>query len=299
MNYLKELNIFYHKIDSEDIPANAILLWYTLMSIANSLYWKDELTIALSVIESKSKLSKPTIWRMRKVLEDKGWIKYRATGGRACGTYKLIPFDGQLAFHSESLTEMQNNLAFHSESITETQNDFAFHSEIINKHNKHKTISNKENIKRKNEVAEESAPLPTNPEKREKEKSCAKKEKEKKPPLFEMSKWLETLEPPWQELMQTWLEYKSSRKERYKSEMSVSKCLAQLQRLSEGKSDVAQQIIDQSIANNWAGLFELKRQAYYARNDTSKVAKGQHIGQILQPESEEKRNKILASFGKK
>ena len=80
--------------------------------------------------------------------------------------------------------------------------------------------------------------------------------------------------------------------------MSVGKCLAQLQNLSRNNPQTAQLIIDQSIANNWAGLFELKRQAYYPRGEPT-PARGQHIGQIKQPESEEKKNRILANFGKK
>ena len=99
--------------------------------------------------------------------------------------------------------------------------------------------------------------------------------------------------------MRTWLEYKQSRKERYKSQLSVDKCLAQLKKISGDNQRMAQQVIDQSIANNWAGLFELKRQAYYPRGEPPRPVRGQHIGQIIQPESNEKKNRILSNFGKK
>ena len=135
--------------------------------------------------------------------------------------------------------------------------------------------------------------MPINPEKR-KEKSCGKKEKNKEP-LFDANNCISTLEPPWQEVMRVWLEYKHSRKERYKSEMSVGKCLSQLKSLSGSNTQTAQQIIDQSIANNWAGLFPLRNQGYQARGQP---ATGQHIGQIKQPESEEKKNRIIKNFGK-
>ncbi len=309
MNYIRELNIFYHRIDTEDIPANAILLWYTLMSIANSLHWKEEFNVSISLLESKTKLSKSSICRIRKVLVQKGFIEYRPQGGKLSGIYKIIPLPSHLVCHTDTQSGTQEDLAFHTDTLSG------------NIH-KHKTIYTKENIKRKNEVGTKVPPLPINLEEKKERKSCAKKKEKRElthvaraeansfnyaeqegrrrsqTPLFQSDKWFETLDPPWQELMQTWLEYKSSRKERYKSEMSATKCLAQLQKLSGNDSQIAQQIIDQSIANNWAGLFELKRQAYYARG-TPTPARGQHIGQIKQPESEEKKNRILANFGKK
>lgn len=64
-----------------------------------------------------------------------------------------------------------------------------------------------------------------------------------------------------------WLEYKLERKECYKSQKSIKACYNHLLNLS-GCSDIkaitpqtienAKKIIQQSMANNWAGLFELK-----------------------------------------
>ena len=60
------------------------------------------------------------------------------------------------------------------------------------------------------------------------------------------------------EAFQEWLDYKKARKETYKTQMGVKKCYSLLLNLSRNNPAVAKQIIDQSIANNWAGLFELK-----------------------------------------
>ena len=70
-----------------------------------------------------------------------------------------------------------------------------------------------------------------------------------------------------------------------------------LRNLSGNNSETAVAIIDQSMANNWAGLFELKRQAYTPRGQPQ-PSTGQHIGQIKQPETEEHKNRILEKFGK-
>lgn len=55
-----------------------------------------------------------------------------------------------------------------------------------------------------------------------------------------------------------WIEYKKSRRETYKSEKSKQACYNKLVNLSGGNPEIAKQIVEQSMANNWAGLFELK-----------------------------------------
>lgn len=55
----------------------------------------------------------------------------------------------------------------------------------------------------------------------------------------------------------SWIEYKHERKESYKSERSLKACYNRLLKLSNNNPEVANSIIEQSIANNWAGFFEL------------------------------------------
>ena len=56
-----------------------------------------------------------------------------------------------------------------------------------------------------------------------------------------------------------WIAYKKERKESYKSEMSLKTFYDNLIKLSNNNPDIAMQIVNQSIANNWAGIFELKQ----------------------------------------
>lgn len=98
-------------------------------------------------------------------------------------------------------------------------------------------------------------------------------------------------DPRWLELVKTWLDYKQSRGERYKSELSIKKFHTMLRNLSRGDPDLAAQIIDKSIANNWAGIFELTER-------TSPSVSGQRIGQIKQPADEERRRRLLENFGR-
>lgn len=57
---------------------------------------------------------------------------------------------------------------------------------------------------------------------------------------------------------QLWLDYKRERKESYKSEKSLKIAYNQLVKLSGNNPDTAKLIVEQSIASNWQGLFELK-----------------------------------------
>ncbi len=300
MNYLTEINLFYSWLETNQLSPGSISLWHGLIFIANRSGWCSPLSIPLSTIELRTGISRAGIYRERDRLRDAGLIEFSTSGGRSSGSYKINYLSQRVVSQGDTQTSGAPQFVSQSETQSVVQNgeiqQFVSHSENIYKLNYNK-LNDKEIIKEELEVADESAP-PIIPPSEKKEK-VAPKRKMNPSSQWNERMWLDGLDPPWQELMQTWLEYKSSRKERYKSELSAKKCLEQLRRLSEQNATTAQQIIDQSIANNWAGLFELKRQPYYARNDSTKIAKGQHIGQILQPESEEKRNKILANFGKK
>lgn len=57
-----------------------------------------------------------------------------------------------------------------------------------------------------------------------------------------------------------WLQYKKERREAYKSNLSTQEAYKHLMTLAGGSPDAAMLIVKQSIANNWAGLFELKKQ---------------------------------------
>jgi hypothetical protein len=61
---------------------------------------------------------------------------------------------------------------------------------------------------------------------------------------------------------QNWLEYKSDRKEKYKSDKSIKICFERLTKISNNNIETAKQIIENSIANNWAGLFEIKHNGF-------------------------------------
>lgn len=69
---------------------------------------------------------------------------------------------------------------------------------------------------------------------------------------------IDFVSPEYVEIFTTWLEYKRERRESYKSDKSLRMAYSKLLQLSENDPVKANAIVQQSMANNWAGLFELK-----------------------------------------
>lgn len=68
-----------------------------------------------------------------------------------------------------------------------------------------------------------------------------------------------------------WLEYKKERRESYKSPRSIKAFITRLQNLSGNDLEKAKRIIQISIANNWAGIFELKENG---KNKQQQISQG-------------------------
>lgn len=71
-----------------------------------------------------------------------------------------------------------------------------------------------------------------------------------------------TQDADFEKVIQDWFCYKKERREKYKSERSENAFRERLKKLSENDVKVARAIIDQSMANNWAGIFSLKDETY-------------------------------------
>lgn len=69
--------------------------------------------------------------------------------------------------------------------------------------------------------------------------------------------------PEFKETFLEWLEYKKQRRESYKTEKSTKLCYDKLVKMSGNDPYTARQIVEQSMANNWSGLFELKTENRY------------------------------------
>lgn len=55
-----------------------------------------------------------------------------------------------------------------------------------------------------------------------------------------------------------WVSYKKAKRQTYKTEQSLRACYNKLVKLSNGNADIACRIIEEAMANNWNGFYELK-----------------------------------------
>ena len=285
MNYLTEIRLFYEWLETHHLAPSSITLWHALMYTANRSGWADQVAIPISILESRTQMTRSTIYRSREQLIKRGLIGVEVRGSSFSAIYKMFSLENMLVsqYVSQNVSqnetqsgtqiEMQRSEDGSSVSQNETQNGNIYR------------------VNRDNNIISNSS---TDSNKSNRENSP----KEKK---FSIDKWAKAQESPWRELMLIWLEYKRTRKESYRSEVGAKKCLTLLRNLSGGNAEVAQQIIDQSMANNWAGLFALK-ESPPSRGQPPGRAHGQRLGQIIQSEDEEKRQRFierLKNAGKK
>lgn len=66
------------------------------------------------------------------------------------------------------------------------------------------------------------------------------------------------VEPQFKKIFEEWLKYKRSKNQMYKRQCDLELCYKKLKAHSNGNADKATLIIEQSMMNNWSGLFELK-----------------------------------------
>lgn len=82
----------------------------------------------------------------------------------------------------------------------------------------------------------------------------------------------------------SWLEYKQQRREKYKTQKSLELCYNQMVDKSGNDPKTAMSMINQSMANNWAGLFEI-----------SDIGKKPNQTK-LQPKNDTERQELLDRF---
>lgn len=324
INYMAEIRMFNEWLETNELSTSGITLWYALMYIAYRSGWPPQLCIPVSVIIARTKMSRSTIYREREALRDHGLLEFESVPGRQTCIYRILGFGKRLMSHTETFNGEMSQEMSHTGTFSENPEELISHTETLNgemsqetshtgtfNENPKKLMSRTETfnpagVPLQADFADgknEKTPIYIDNKDRDinggyggKKKKTAKSPKKKKPE-FDLSFIGDGL---WENLVLTWLDYKRSRNESYKSELSVKKFHTMLRNLSRGDPAVAGRVIDKSIANNWAGIFELKDHAGGESSGASaragKPASGQHIGQIKQPEDEERRRKLLDKF---
>jgi len=66
--------------------------------------------------------------------------------------------------------------------------------------------------------------------------------------------------PEYKEILENWFEYKKARRESYKNNKSQQAFYNKLIKISGNNLDISKQIIENSMANNYAGIFPIKKE---------------------------------------
>ena len=348
MNYQTEIRMFNEWLETHELTASGIALWYAFMFMAYRSGWPTDVTIPVSALCLRSKLSRSAVYKERNVLRNYGLIDFDTASGRRSTRYRIRSLEARLVTLEMSAirTQTETGVIIPAENASEmstvvstsrTQSGKPPDAEeemstiktqtwtqILTESDEPpemsalvstmRTQTGDERIKagetsttwtRPCIQTEDSTYISIKNKYRDKRGYGGKRRASvKHRDTFDLTF---IADPHSLELVKTWLDYKRSRGESYKSELSVKKFHTMLPNLSRGDPDLAARIIDKSIANNWAGIFELPESAAatFGSETTNPLcrsgshpASGQRIGQIKQLEDEERRRRLLENFGR-
>lgn len=120
IKYIDEINAFHSWLQINELPASAIVLWYSLMHFCNKTGWKKRFNIPISKLQADTNLKKATLYRARNALEDSGLIKVIHRKGRQSALYILHPVTSLVVSQYETQSETQNPVVSQYETQNET-----------------------------------------------------------------------------------------------------------------------------------------------------------------------------------
>ena len=223
---------FWREYRKKPFTPNETLLFHFLLDVWNSTGRKEVFELRSSQVESILEMNKMTLTRCRESLKKRGLIKF--TNGSTKGKYPHY----SLLHVTDDVTDNVTECV--TENVTDDVTDDVTDN-VTDNVTTHRVLR----VKEKERIS----------------KDIPKKETD-----------LNFCLPSFVPIMEEWLAYKKKRKESYKTEASVRKCYQNLVKLSDSNSAVAQLIVDQSIANNWAGLFQLKQNGEFIQKNIGRVS---------------------------
>ncbi|WP_449355165.1 DnaD domain-containing protein [Virgibacillus natechei] len=122
MNYIKEMNAFYNRIDFQPISSSSVALWHTLMHFNNRCGWKKEFSVAASMLQLKAGLKATAFKTARLELQANGYITFQSRGSNRAAMYQMI--SQQMDFQQEddssqgSETSTSDQLSAHKPNNT-------------------------------------------------------------------------------------------------------------------------------------------------------------------------------------
>lgn len=97
MNYIKLINAFYDRLETNSLSTSAIALWHALVHVNNKAGWQREFSVAVSVLCVKTGLSERTISNARNDLKIKGYLDFKSRKGSKSAIYSLVDLSATIA----------------------------------------------------------------------------------------------------------------------------------------------------------------------------------------------------------
>lgn len=140
MNYIKELNAFREFLLLNELPAGAISLWYTLMSINNVTRWKQQFNAPNAIVGQLAGLSRQGLLDARNKLIEHGLISCKQGKKGTARQYEIhslvqvadTPVDGSLDTSLDQSADQNLNILKHKETLKRRKEETAHsHSLVI------------------------------------------------------------------------------------------------------------------------------------------------------------------------
>jgi hypothetical protein len=250
MNYINQIRGFWRSHEEHSFGTTEVALYFLLLEICNICHWKNPFKRNNAKIEADLGISFNTLKNARHRLCQAGLINFETRNGSPNVLYTLSKFD-------EVTTEVTAEVG--DEVTTEVGDEVLPTKDKLNKtkQNNNSPLPPYSGGEGVDENLHLEANLVKPPGK---EKSSAKKEK---PHInFDF-----VADDGFREPFLRFIEYRKSIKKPYRSQQGVEGCYRELLGYSRGDPAIAEQVVAQSIAKEWQGLFELKQLINNGKNN--------------------------------
>lgn len=187
MNYIEQINHFWHKHEEHMFGSTEIALYFHLLNICNKCNWVNPFKRRNTLICAQLGIAKATLDRSRFKLQQAGMIDYQSNGkGDSNIKYIIVTPNGkyQMKFKNDTSNESAKSEKFNNNTSSDTSNEATVETSNeqhnINLKQKPKTLKVEEvySTDAKKTTAEdlEAAYQELNGNQEPSEKSCAKKE---------------------------------------------------------------------------------------------------------------------------
>ena len=241
MKYLDLINDFWRLNEEFCFTPSESKLYFALLNISNRLRWKQTFNQSNARLVLECGITEPTLIKARNVLKQRGLIDFKAEKGR------------------------RNNTEYTLKYSNKTLNNFSISDSISDSISSEKAL---DNIRYKDKEEDKTIKSTTNvvPKKATK-------------PLFSLD-FID--DENFKKLFEEWLDYKRRVKHNsYKDQKQIELAYRKMYELCGGDIEMCRAIIEQSIANNWQGLFELKTQSFNNQKTTVKNEQNKQSGAAL------------------